>query len=68
MVHKFGIGQLVRYVGARFGSPESNIEFTVVRLMPEAEYRIKSEHEPTERVAREYELRSVIDSDGGSNR
>ena len=58
--HKFSVGQIVRF------SPDRNQEvavrgsFTVVRLLPEAanvlQYRVKSQLDGHERVAREDQL------------
>jgi hypothetical protein len=62
MPHKFRLGQLVRYVPP-FGTRAPNVDFTIVRLLPEMEYRIKAKDEPNERVARERELRSTRDPD-----
>ena len=60
MPHKFCLGELVKY----FGAQVADVNFTIVRLLPKKEYRIKAKHEPNERVAREYELRPV-DTDRG---
>src|SRR5262249_53178666 len=57
MPHKFSLGQSVRYSGAPFGDRAGDLEFTIVRHLPEASYRIKAADEPNERVARENELR-----------
>lgn len=62
MPHKFRIGQLVKY-SPPFGIPTPKGDFTIVRLLPETEYRIKAKGEPNERVARERELRSSADPD-----
>jgi hypothetical protein len=59
MPHKSCLGQLVKYVGAPFGARVTDVNFTIVRLLPKKEYRIKAKHELNERVAREYELRPV---------
>ena len=67
MSHKFRLGQLVKYVGAPFGAKVADLDFTIVRLLPETEYRIKTKDEPNERVARERELRPV-DTDRGLRR
>ncbi len=64
MPHKFRLGQLVRYVPP-FGIRAPNVDFTIVRLLPETEYRIKAKDEPNERVARERDLRPAIDPDRG---
>ena len=63
MPHKFCVGQSVKY-SPPFGTRAAKGDFTIVRLLPEMEYRIKAKHEPNERVAREYELRPV-DTDRG---
>jgi hypothetical protein len=65
MPHKFRIGQSVRYLPP-FGIRAAKVDFKVVRLLPEMEYRIKAENEPNERVARENELRPVVDLNRGS--
>jgi hypothetical protein len=57
MPHKFRLGQLVKYAGAPFGARAGRLEFTIVCLLPEANYRIKAADEPNERIAREYELK-----------
>jgi hypothetical protein len=62
MPHKFRVGQLVRYVPP-FGTRAPDVDFTIVRLLPEMEYRIKAKDEPNERVARERELRPAMDPD-----
>jgi hypothetical protein len=62
--HKFRLGQLVRYVPP-FGTRAPNVDFTIVRLLPETEYRIKAKDEPNERIARESELRPAADPDRG---
>jgi hypothetical protein len=64
MLHKYRLGQSVRYFGAPFGARAGDLEFTIVALLPEASYRIKAVDEPTERVAREYELRPTAESNG----
>jgi hypothetical protein len=68
MLHKFRLGQLVKYVGAPFGAQVADLDFTIVRLLPETEYRIKAKDEPNERAARERELRPAVDPDGGLRR
>ena len=65
MPHKFCLGQLVRYVSAPFSARGVKGDFTIVRLLPETEYRIKAKDEPNERVARESELRPAADPDRG---
>jgi hypothetical protein len=60
MPHKYCLAQLVKY----FGAQVAVVDFTIVRLLPEKDYRIKAKHELNERVAREYELRPV-DTDRG---
>ena len=64
MPHKFRLGQLVRYLPP-FGVRAAEGDFTIVRLLPETEYRIKAKDEPNERVARESELRPAADPDRG---
>ena len=44
---------------------KAGVDFTIVRLLPETEYRIKAKDEPNERVARESELRPAADPDRG---
>ena len=68
MSHKFRLGQLVRYVRAPLGAQVADVDFMIVHLLPETEYRIKAKEEPNERVARERELRPAVDSDRGLRR
>jgi hypothetical protein len=62
MTHKYRIGQLVRY-SPPFGAPVAKGDFTIVRLLPETDYRIKAKNELNERVAHERELKPLKESD-----
>lgn len=59
-VHKFSIGQTVRFAPDRYQQTAPKGQFKVVRLMPEAasvlQYRIKSQQDGHERVVREDQL------------
>jgi hypothetical protein len=58
--HKYSIGQHVRYTAGPFSRVGSSGSFTVVKLLPvegdEHQYRIKSNGEAFERVAKESQL------------
>jgi hypothetical protein len=58
--HKFDIGQVVYYNAPTFGRAPAPGNFTVVKLLPsegdEQQYRIKSNGEAFERVAKESQL------------
>lgn len=58
--HKYSIGQNVRYTAGPFSRTGSSGAFTVVKLLPlegdEHQYRIKSNGEAFERVAKESQL------------
>ena len=58
--HKYSIGQHVRYTAGPFSRVGSSGLFTVVKLLPvegdEHQYRIKSNGEAFERVAKESQL------------
>lgn len=58
--HKFQVGQLVYYSAPTFGRTPAKGDFTVVKLLPsegdEQQYRIKSNGEAFERVAKESQL------------
>ena len=58
--HKYSIGQNVRYTAGPFSRAGSSGAFTVVKLLPlegdEHQYRIKSNGEAFERVAKESQL------------
>jgi hypothetical protein len=58
--HKYSIGQAVRYTAGPFGRFGASGSFKVVKLLPaegdEQQYRIKSEGEAFERVAKESQL------------
>jgi hypothetical protein len=62
MTHKYSIGENVRYTAGPFTRVSSNgpSSFTVVKLLPtdgdEHQYRIKSNGEAFERVAKESQL------------
>ena len=59
-VHKYAIGQNVRYTSGPFGRFGATGSFKVVKLLPsdgdEHQYRIKSAGEAFERVAKESQL------------
>lgn len=59
-VHKYTLGQSVRYTSGPFGRFGATGSFKVVRLLPlegdEHQYRIKSSGEAFERVAKESQL------------
>jgi hypothetical protein len=59
-VHKYSLGQDVRYTSGPFGRLGSGSSFKVVKLLPfdgdEMQYRIKSMGEAFERVAKESQL------------
>jgi hypothetical protein len=58
--HKYTVGQTVQYTAGAFGRSRTSGSFQVVKLLPtegdENLYRIKSEGEPYERVAKESQL------------
>ena len=58
--HKYKIGQAVDLRPGRWGLPASSREYKIVRLLPteggERMYRVKSETETFERIAKESEL------------
>jgi hypothetical protein len=58
--HKFKVGQLVDYISPRSGARAASRQYRIVRLLPiengDVLYRIKSQDEPFERVAKESEL------------
>ncbi|MBN9052096.1 MAG: hypothetical protein J0H78_21770 [Rhizobiales bacterium] len=60
MTHKFQVGQVVYYSAPTFGRAPAPGNFTVVKLLPsegdEQQYRIKSNGEAFERVAKESQL------------
>ena len=59
-IHKYSIGQNVRYTSGPFGRFGASGSFKVVKLLPpegdEHQYRIKSTGEAFERVAKESQL------------
>ena len=59
-VHKYSIGQNVRYTSGPFGRFGASGSFKIVKLLPpegdEHQYRIKSTGEAFERVAKESQL------------
>ena len=59
-MHKYKVGQSVRYTSNVMRRFSASISFRVVQLLPaqgaELQYRIKSVSEPHERVARESQL------------
>ncbi|MEW5964216.1 MAG: hypothetical protein AB1749_11705 [Pseudomonadota bacterium] len=58
--HRFRIGQRVSYTPGKLTMSTTSSEFKIIRQLPaesgECMYRIKSEREPFERVARESEI------------
>ncbi len=58
--HKYSIGENVRYTAGPFTRVGTTSSFTVVKLLPtdgdEHQYRIKSNGEAFERVAKESQL------------
>jgi len=58
--HKYSIGQNVRYTAGPFSRSGASGSFKIVKLLPpegdEYQYRIKSNGEAFERVARESQL------------
>ncbi len=60
ITHKFQVGQVVYYNAPTFGRAPAPGNFTVVKLLPsegdEQQYRIKSNGEAFERVAKESQL------------
>lgn len=60
ITHKFQVGQIVYYSAPTFGRAPAPGNFTVVKLLPsegdEQQYRIKSNGEAFERVAKESQL------------
>lgn len=59
-MHKYTVGQHVRFTAGPYSRAGTSAGFTIVRLMPpdgdEHQYRIKSLDEAFERVARESQL------------
>jgi hypothetical protein len=62
--HRFKVGQSVNYTSGRRGKIGSSNVYKITQLLPpqgdERQYRIKSEDEPHERVAKETDLRCVV--------
>ena len=60
-VHKFKVGQMVVFSPMRSGMPSSGHDYKIIRLTPPEDgnpmYRIKSNNEAFERVAKEIELK-----------
>jgi len=58
--HKFKLGQTVRYTSGPFGTAGTSNVYKVIQLLPpegdDFQYRIKSDAEPHERVAKESQL------------
>jgi hypothetical protein len=58
--HKFKVGQSVSFMSGPFGRGGANGIYTVTQLLPpegdDYQYRIKTAHEPHERVAKESQL------------
>lgn len=59
-MHKFRVGEIVRLTSSNVVRPAASSTFEVVRLLPtegdDFQYRIKSDKEAFERVARESQL------------
>ena len=59
-LHKYKVGQTVRYHSDSMRRLGANSSFKIVRLMPtdgaELQYRLKSASEPHERIAKENEI------------
>lgn len=59
--HKFKVGQTVEFTPLRSGIPASSRDYKVIRLQPIEQglptYRIKSNNEAFERIAKETELK-----------
>lgn len=64
-LHKFKLGQSVRFTPRKLTFPAGAQAYTIVRVLPaeggEYHYRIKSVYEPYERIAAESEL-SALDA------
>jgi hypothetical protein len=62
-VHKFKVGQSVRFTPRKLALPAGAQAYTIVRVLPaeggEYQYRIKSVYEPFERIAVESELSAL---------
>ena len=58
--NKFIVGQTVRFTSGTVGRPGAGGNYKIVKILPlegdEHQYRIKSAHEPHERIARESQL------------
>jgi len=58
--NKFMVGQIVRFTSGTVGRPGAGGSYKIIRVLPlegdEHQYRIKSAHEPHERIARESQL------------
>ncbi|HEY2529124.1 MAG TPA: hypothetical protein VGJ20_14455 [Xanthobacteraceae bacterium] len=58
--HKFKVGQSVSFTSGPFGRGGANSIYKVIQLLPaegdDYQYRIKSAHEPHERVVKESQL------------
>ncbi len=58
--NKFTVGQIVRFTSGTVGRPGAGGSYKIIRVLPlegdEHQYRIKSAHEPHERIARESQL------------
>ncbi|HEY2526880.1 MAG TPA: hypothetical protein VGJ20_02860 [Xanthobacteraceae bacterium] len=61
--HKFKVGQSVSFTSGWFGRGGANSIFKVIQLLPpeggDYQYRIKSAHEPHERVVKESQLDGI---------
>ena len=62
-VHKFKVGQSVRFSPKKMTMPAGPQVYTIVRVLPveggEHQYRIKSVYEAFERIAQESELAAL---------
>ena len=58
--NRFMVGQTVRFTSGTVGRPGAGGSYKIIRVLPlegdEHQYRIKSAHEPHERIARESQL------------
>jgi hypothetical protein len=58
--NRFMVGQIVRFTSGTVGRPGAGGSYKIIRVLPlegdEHQYRIKSAHEPHERIARESQL------------
>ena len=61
--HKFKVGQSVHFASGPFGRGSATAVYKITQLLPtegdDCQYRIKSAHEPHERVVKESQLQRV---------